>query len=216
MKVDFHVHTKYSIDALISIDDLIKKSRKLGIVPAVTDHNNIDAHAELRKRDAEFIGGEEIKTEEGFDLIGLYINEKIEKKTPFAEAVDRIKEQGGLVYLPHPFDVTRSGIGKERISLVKKVDIVEVFNARTIFENANKEANEVAEQYRKQKGAGSDSHFLFEFGSTYVEMEECDLENQKELLKKLKNANIIGKKAPFYVRGAADIVATLKKVGLRV
>lgn len=216
MKIDFHVHTEYSIDALLLLKDLVKKSAASGIVPAVTDHNTIDAHAELERtyKGFKFIAGEEIKTKEGFDLIGLYLNEKIERRTPFEEAVDGIKSQGGLVYLPHPFDVTRSGIGKQYIKLAKKVDIVEVFNARSIFGNSNQEALQLANALKKLKGAGSDSHFGLEFGRTYVELEDFDVDNSKDLIRKLKKGKINGEPAPFYVRGAADIVARLKKLGI--
>ncbi len=216
MKLDLHVHTKYSIDALIEPAQLVRKARSLGIIPIITDHNTVDAAGEFSKLNFDFVLGEEVHTAENFDVIGLYLTEKINRGLPFEEIVDKIKEQGGLVYLPHPFDTTRSGIGKEMISLAKKVDIIEAFNARTMLNKVNEEAAALAEKYQKPKGAGSDSHFLFEFGSTYVNLKDFDLENPKELLRQLKskNAKITGKKAPIYARGSAEIVKLLSKLGI--
>ena len=108
MKIDFHVHTRYSPDSLTRIDDLRRKSEKLGIIPALTDHYAIGAHAEARRLGMRFIPGEEVLTDKG-DLVGLFVNELIPKGTPFLEAVDRIHGQGGLAYLPHMFDYGRSG-----------------------------------------------------------------------------------------------------------
>lgn len=217
MRIDFHVHTEYSIDSLIKLKELAQRANALKIIPAITDHNNIAAHQKLKKiKNFEFIPGEEITVAEGFDLIGLYLNKAIERKTPFAEAIDLIREQGGLVYLPHPFDITRSGIKKEDARLAEKVDIIEAFNARSIIGDSNNYATALAEKYKKPKGAGSDSHFLLEFGKTYVELGEFDINEPKELMKKLrdKRSRAIIKGAPFYVRGAADIVAHLKKLGI--
>lgn len=205
MKIDFHVHSIYSADSMTRLEDLYKKSKRTGIVIALTDHNTIKGNKKMREITKDFIPGEEVLTAQG-DVIGLYIEEEIPRGIDGYEAIDRIREQGGIVYLPHMFDTTR----KEAAELGEEADIIEVMNGRA-FETYNKKAFEFAEKNKKLKAAGSDAHFLFEFGRVYTEVEEFDLENPKELLKALKKAKIIGHENPF-VRPATSILKTLKKV----
>lgn len=210
IKVDFHVHTKYSKDSLIEPVDLAKKAEALGIIPAITDHDKLSTE---RFRSSvpgfQFIPGEEIGTDKG-DLIGLYLTEEIPRRTECFEALDRIREQGGIAYLPHMFDLTRKGISNP--DLAKKVDIIEVFNARSVMQGFNKKAEEFAELHGMLGAAGSDCHFLFEFGTTYTELPDFDIENPKELLKALPKAKIVGKPAPIYTKGATTLVKVWKKL----
>jgi len=208
MKVDFHVHTNFSIDGMIKVKDLAEKAKELGIIPVISDHNTIEGAKEFRKTGVRFITGEEIRTIKG-DLIGLFLTEEIPKGLSFHETADRIKEQGGLSYLPHMYDMKRHGCGDESAALV---DIIEVFNARCLDDKLNEHAYETAEKLGKPGAAGSDSHFLFEFGKTYVEMQEFDIENPKKLLKALKNSKITGKKIPFYMRGPPYAVMYFRKL----
>lgn len=210
MKIDFHIHTRYSADSLIKPNALAKKSKQLNIIPAITDHNSISAHESFLSLGIPFIPGEEIRTDNG-DLIGLYTNELIPKKTVFAEAVDKIREQGGIVYLPHMYD-RRKGSPVPDEKEASKADIIEVFNARCLFSSLNKKAKQFAEKHNKLMAAGSDTHFLFEFGSTYTELPEFDINNPKQLLRSLKKAKIIGKKAPFFVRGSTISIMIGKKI----
>lgn len=210
MKIDFHVHTNFSLDSTIKVKDLAKKSEEFGIIPAITDHSTIAAGAKFRKTGAKFIQGEEIRTDCG-DLIGLYITEEIEKHIPFPDAIDRIKEQGGLSYLPHMYDKTRYGCGDEYAELV---DIIEVFNARCLGDSFNEMAAETARRLGKPGAGGSDSHFLLEFGGTYTELPDFDIGNPKELMKALNNkeTRIIEKKAPVYVRGPTAMYKAARKL----
>lgn len=215
MKIDFHCHTHHSPDSIIKPQDLAAKAKWLGIIPAITDHNTIAAHNELKKLEMNFIPGEEIRTIEG-DLIGLYLQEAIPKKTPFLEALDKIKEQGGLSYLPHMYDITRHGVATEH--LASKVDIIEIFNARCPIQGYNDRAEEFAKKHNAYTGAGSDSHFLFEFGKTYIELTsgfEDIKDNSKALLNSLRSLKIMGKKAPMFVRGTTTVVKFLKKLFLK-
>ncbi|MFH0737769.1 MAG: PHP-associated domain-containing protein [Candidatus Micrarchaeota archaeon] len=210
MKIDFHVHTKYSIDSLIEPKALAQKSRKLGIIPAIADHNSILCHKEMEKLGASFIPGEEISTDRG-DLIGLYLNEQIARKTPFLEAIDLIRGQGGIPYLPHMFDYGRSGKHASE-SEAAEADIVEIFNARCMKNEYNLKAEAFAINHQLLKAVGSDSHFLFEFGKTYAAMPDFDIEDPKALIKALKAAEFITKKAPVYVRGTTTFVSLGKKL----
>ena len=211
IKLDFHCHTHHSIDSIIKPRELAAKAKRLGVVPAITDHNTLSSHKELKTLKMRFIPSEEIRTVEG-DLIGLYLQEVIPKKTPFLEALDQIKEQGGLSYLPHMFDKTRHGVAYHQ--LASKVDIIEVFNARCPFQKYNDDAMHFAKKHKKLIAAGGDSHFLFEFGRTYFEVSaefEDIRDNPKAMLKALKNVKIHGKKAPLFVRGSTLVVKFAKR-----
>jgi predicted metal-dependent phosphoesterase TrpH len=208
--LDFHTHTHHSRDCLINPKSLAKKAMKLGIIPAITDHDKLTNDRSMFPVPGfRFIPGEEIRTDKG-DLIGLYLSEEIPKYTPSEEAIDLIHEQGGLAYLPHMFDTTRKGIPDPEFA--KKVDIIEVFNARSVVGGFNKKAQAFAKENNLPGAAGSDSHFLLEFGSTYTELPDFDLDNPRELMKALPKARIVGKKAPIYVRGTTTLVKFWKKI----
>ncbi|MEW6748138.1 MAG: PHP-associated domain-containing protein [Candidatus Micrarchaeota archaeon] len=210
MKLDFHVHTNHSIDTLIRPRDLVAKSKRLGIIPAIADHDTTSGHAEMRSLGAPFIPGQEVTTDKGH-LIGLYLSEEVPKGAAFLEAIDKIKEQGALAYLPHMYD---RGRAKARPSddEASKADIIEIFNARCMKEEYNEKAMAFAKEHNKPMGTGTDSHFLFEFGTTYTELPDFDIENPKALLKALKAAKFITKRAPIYVRGTTITVKHCKRV----
>jgi predicted metal-dependent phosphoesterase TrpH len=211
MRIDFHIHTKYSSDSLIEPKKLMAKANQLSIIPTIADHNSISGHREMRELGFPFIPAEEIFTDKG-DLIGLYVNELIPKGTVFLEAIDKIHEQGGLAYLPHMFDHGRSGRHTNEKE-ARKVDIVEVFNARCLNPKFNDLAEKFAAENKMLKAVGSDSHFLFEFGQTYVEFSrEFDLNDPKALLKVLPKAKLVKKKGPFYARGTTTLVSMGKKI----
>jgi len=216
MKIDFHVHTRRSPDSIIDVADLARKSSKLGIIPSLADHNSIKAHADMRAIGARFIPAEEVFTDRG-DLVGLYVNDQIPKGTPFLETIDIIHEQGGLAYLPHMYDYGRSG-NHATSSEAAKVDIVEVFNARCLDQDFNRKAKAFADSHGLSQAAGSDSHFLFEFGSTYVDMPGLDeLDDPKSLLRALKSreAKLVTRPAPFYARGTTAMISFVRRKLLR-
>ncbi len=204
MKVDFHVHTRTSLDSLISHKNLMEKSKRLGIIPAITDHDSMDG-VPLCKEHGECIAGEEVKTDKG-DLIGLYLNEPIRGGTSFYDALDIIHEQGGLAYLPHMFDSHRAGAGVPDCP----IDIIEAFNSRCLHADFNEKALEFSKAEDIPMAAGSDSHFLFEFGSTYTELPGFDIDDPKGLLAALEDAKLVCRNAPFYVRGPTGILKAFR------
>jgi predicted metal-dependent phosphoesterase TrpH len=216
MRIDFHVHTRYSPDSIIRPSDLARVSAKLGIIPAIADHNCINAHADMEALGARFIPAEEIFTDRG-DLIGLYVDELVPKGIPFAEAIDTIHGQGGLAYLPHMYDYGRSKkhAGEKEAA---KADIIEVFNARCLRKGYNERAAAFARTHRLPGAAGSDCHFLFEFGKTYTSLPDFDLGNPKALLKALKTRNLkLETHSAFpLVRGTTTFVAIGRKLAKRL
>ena len=173
VRVDMHSHTWQSFDCLCDPQAVLATARLRGLDwIAITDHNAIDTALALREKAPDrVIVGEEVKTREGFDVIGLFLTELIPKKTPARETCERIRDQGGVVYIPHPFDVARSGAGEAFLqSLEALIDVIEVHNSRCLFESHNRRAQEWAERHAKLCGAGSDAHTIAEIGQGYVDM----------------------------------------------
>jgi len=190
MKVDFHIHTKYSPDSFTSLELLKKIFDKKGLFPVITDHNTIKGALKFKKQFGDCIIGEEIKTQQG-EVIGLFLNEEIPKGLSLNDTIDRIKSQGALVYLPHPFDIARKGVGKLNI----KADIVEVFNARVIFQKFNREAQSYAFRNSLLMASASDAHFARHVGYSYVELE--DFYGKSGLLRSLRKGKLVKRKTPI-------------------
>ena len=171
-RVDMHAHTRVSFDSLNRPEAMLAAARERGIDRLViTDHNRIDGALLLRQMDAErIIVGEEVKTAEGVDIIGIFLEELIPKGTPVQETCRRIRDQGGVVYIPHPFDLHRSGAGPLLDEIEEWVDVVEVHNARCLRAESNRRADAWADTRCKLKGAGSDAHTIREIGRGFVEV----------------------------------------------
>ena len=172
MRIDFHMHTRGSHDCLTDPEAVLAAARQRGIDRiAITDHNEIDEALELaRCYPDNVIPGEEVKTAEGVDVIGLYLTERIPKGTPALETAARIREQGGLVYLPHPFAKGKGGGGALVDTLVPHLHIIEVHNGRLRPPALNTRAVQIAETSGLLRSAGSDAHTLGEVGRSFVEL----------------------------------------------
>lgn len=172
LRVDMHLHTSHSFDSLNDPEEVLRVALERGVDRiCVTDHNEISAALELKERHPDrIIVGEEVKTAEGVDVIGLYIHERIPKGTPARRTCELIREQGGLVYVPHPFARGKGGGGAILPVIEDLVDIVEGFNARIHFPKLNDAAVEWARARGLPVGAGSDAHTLREVGRGIVEL----------------------------------------------
>ncbi len=210
MKIDFHIHTNYSFDSTVKIPQLAERAKHFGITPAITDHISMSGIPEMKKQGIDFIPGEELRVSTHLgkaDLIGLFLNEEIKRDIDFHEAMDQIKSQGAISYAPHPFDPLRAGLQDEK--LLKDIQVIEVFNAHCLS-RFDRKAEEYAKTENKLRGAGSDAHFIFEFGYTYVELDLDELEPSK-LLKALKTGKITGKRTHKVRRLAHRIASKLLK-----
>ena len=177
LRADFHIHTCFSPDSELSPERLVAKCVDMGLdCIAVTDHNTIDGALAVREL-APFtvIVGEEVRSAQG-EITGLFLKETVPSDLPPVETARRIKEQGGLVSLPHPFDRFRSHvIAAEALDdLVPYVDIVEAFNARNNLAADDRKAEELARRHGLLTSAVSDAHTAFELGRTYNEIPEFD------------------------------------------
>ena len=172
LRVDMHVHTRASYDSLNDPDGILEAMDRRGIHRVViTDHDELNAALRLRDRAPDrVIAGEEVRTREGPDVIGIFLSERIPRNTPLREACENIRAQGGLVYAPHPFDVRRRGGGEHLDAVADLVDVVEAHNARTWGAGVNERGEAWARERGKPLGAGSDAHSAAEIGTAYVEV----------------------------------------------
>ena len=170
LRIDLHLHTEGSWDCLSDPEQVLERALQRGMGRiAITDHNELDVA--LRMAEAypdQIIPGEEVKTAEGIDVIGLYLSDQIPKGTPARETIEQIREQGGIPYLPHPYAGGKGGGGRMADTLAPLCDIVEVFNARLHKPRQNELAEELAERHGRLRGAGSDAHTLGELGRAHV------------------------------------------------
>lgn len=161
-----HLHTRHSFDCLTDPVALVESMAERGLDRiCITDHNQIDTALALKQRYPErIIVGEEVKTGEGVDVIGLFLTRLIPKGTPARETCERIREQGGIVYVPHPFAGGKGGSGRILPVIEDLVDAVEGFNARLHDPGLNERAVAWGRARALPLGAGSDAHTLAELG----------------------------------------------------
>ena len=203
LRLDLHIHTRASHDCLSDYADVVATARARGLDRiAVTDHNEIDGAFRLRDIAPDLvIVGEEVKTAEGVDVSGLFLDEKIPKGTPAVETAQAIREQGGLVYVPHPF-AGGKGLGDDVLAAIEPwVDVVEVFNARIHRPELNEKAKRWADQRELPGGAGSDAHTLLEIGRGVIEVPE--FEDQQGLLSALRSGQVLGRSSSHLVHLAS-------------
>jgi predicted metal-dependent phosphoesterase TrpH len=205
IRVDCHLHTALSGDAVTTIDELAERveQERLDVV-FITDHTVTAAAVEAAERGigARVIVGEEIRTQDG-DVIGLFLTDRIPYVLPLGDAIAKIRERGGLVYLPHPFDPGRSTLKpaiSERLCAEGIADVVEVFNAKIEDQEQNKQAALLAARYDLPGGAGSDAHDPEGIGAAYLEMPDFD--GPADFLAALRQASIVGEYRPHAIRYA--------------
>lgn len=213
LRVDMHLHSDHSFDCLSPPEALLRTARQRGLDRIiVTDHNEIAGAVAMREMDPELvIVGEEVKTGEGFDVIGIFLKELIPKGTPARETCERIRDQGGVVYLPHPFDGSRSGGERLLDALADQIDVVEVHNARCFPRTLNDRALAWAEEKGKLMGAGSDAHTVAELGRGYVEVPPFS-NNRDSFLHALSRGRVAGRVSTSPLFRVASTWAKVRKV----
>jgi glycosyltransferase involved in cell wall biosynthesis len=195
--VDLHMHTDHSHDCATPVEVLLATAREQGLgAIAVTDHNEISGALEAREKAAEFgvkvIVAEEVKTASQGEVIGLFIEQKIPRGMTLAETVAEIRRQGGLVYVPHPFDRMHAVPDYEHLlGIVEEIDAMEVYNPRVAIGSFNEEAERFAAKYRILAAAGSDAHVAPGLGSVRVRMPDFD--GPEEFLEALRDSEIATK-----------------------
>ena len=194
VRVDLHSHTMWSGDSTTTPDEVEQAVIDSGIdVLCITDHNAVKGAQELADRlPCRVIVGEELRTHAG-EIIGLFLTERVPFGVPPAEAARIIRDQGGVVYVPHPFDPMRRNLTEAALDVLVAdglVDAIEVFNAKTSLPSLNRRAADYALQHGLLAGAGSDAHVPLALGAAYVEMPDFD--GPEEFLTNLCSARTVG------------------------
>jgi glycosyltransferase involved in cell wall biosynthesis len=218
--VDLHMHTDHSYDCATPVEVLLATAKEQGLgAIAVTEHNEISGAVAAAEKAEQFgvkvILGEEVKTATQGEVIGLFIKEKIARGMTLAETVAEIKRQGGLVYVPHPFDRMHSVPDYEHLlTILDDIDIIEIYNPRVAIGSFNEEAERFARKYRIVAGAGSDSHVAQGLGSVRIRMQ--DFNGPEEFLESLRAADIITKPSSLlYVQALKFLETKATPAGAR-
>ncbi len=214
---DLHMHTSWSHDCSIDAAELVDhaESEGLGAI-AVTDHNvfggALEAADYARKRDLIVIPGEEVKTDSQGEVIGLFLRREIPRGLTFAETIEAIREQDGIVYVPHPFDRMHAIPDPRTLHRhLADIDVLEVYNARLLFEGYNDEALRFARKYNLTMGAGSDAHVLQGVGTGALRMRA--FHDQEEFLLSLRTAEILRRpKSLAYLQSLKWVAQAKEKV----
>ncbi|MBA3724159.1 MAG: hypothetical protein H0W89_04715 [Candidatus Levybacteria bacterium] len=197
-RVDLHSHSIISHDGGISAEEYerILSTEKIDCI-AITDHNETSfARIMQKKHGDKIIIGEEITTTEG-EIIGLYLTETIPAGLTAIETVKRIRQQDGLVYIPHPFEVFRKGLQQSSLdTITRDIDIVEVFNGRGQIRGKPKEALAFAREHTFSTAASGDAHTVRGIGYAYSLVN--DFPSHETLIQLLEQPVLSRVHAPLY------------------
>jgi predicted metal-dependent phosphoesterase TrpH len=194
---DLHMHSEHSWDCTTPVDELLDAALAAGLgALAVTDHNTIAGGLEARARAVErglplhVVVGSEIKTAADGELIGLFLHEEIPRGLTFAETIERIRAQGGIVYVPHPFDHFHTTPARSLLEQhAGELDVVETANARLWLERDNRAAERFAREHGRRRGAGSDAHVPAGIGTGALRLAPFD--DPTSFLRSLDDAEIV-------------------------
>jgi len=211
LKADLHIHTEYSGDCNTPLAKIVSRCLEIGInCIAICDHGT--AEGALRMREiAPFpvIVAEEILTPHG-EIMGMFLEETIPSGLSVEQVISRIRAQGALVCIPHPFDTFRQSALRSNImeEIAEQIDIIEVFNSRTLIPQDSAKALAFALKYGIAQSAGSDAHTHYEIGNAYVEMPEFN--GKDDFLQALEKGKISGHRTTPLIH-FASVWARLKK-----
>jgi len=194
---DLHMHSRHSWDCTTPIDELLDAALAAGLgALAVTDHNTIAGGVEARARAIErglrlhVIVGSEIKTASDGEVIGLFLHDEVPRGLTFAETLERIRAQGGLVSMPHPFDHFHTTPAEALLrEHVGEIDLFETVNARLWMERDNRAAERFAQEHGLRRGAGSDAHVPAGIGTAALRLAE--FEDPASFLSAVEAAEIV-------------------------
>lgn len=215
--VDLHCHTNASFDSLADPLAVARAARDRGITHlAITDHDRIDGA--LRARDAGIPGitilvGEEVRTSDG-DLIAVFLEKAVPPGLSPAETIARVREQGGLVGIPHPFDRYRGSLGnaeEEIRALAGLVDWIEAHNARIIGGKGNERAAALAREVGVPGVAVSDAHSVLEVGVAATRL-EGNPSTPAGLLAALASTRLVPGRATYFVRLVTPVARVVQRL----
>ncbi len=207
MILELHIHSQFSHDSLMKPDRIIKAARNIGLDGiAVTDHDTIKGGLSAQKANEDkgfsVIVGCEIKSDCG-DIIGLFLQEEIRSRR-YMEVIDEMRDQGGVVILPHPFRGHR--LSEE---LISAVHAIETFNSRTSKAD-NDLAEELQKKHNKAAVSGSDAHFYSEIGLALTGIEACESEQLRSMILKGRTAALERRQSHQYLKDCSQLIKALK------
>jgi predicted metal-dependent phosphoesterase TrpH len=194
VRVDLHSHTMWSGDSTTTVDEVASAVAETGIdVLCITDHNAVKGAQQLRDAlPCRVVVGEEVRTHAG-EVIGLFLTDHVPFGLSPADTCRAIRDQGGIVYVPHPFDPMRRNLSATALDeLVEQglVDAVEVLNAKTSLASLNRRAAEYASTHDLAPGAGSDAHVPDAIGAACVDLPDFD--TPAAFLAALRRGHVLG------------------------
>lgn len=218
--LETHCHTKYSKDSMLPFSLLYLKCRLCHIdCIAITEHNNIQGaiefkrYCEKKKNKLYVIIGEEIMTTDG-EVIGLYLKDEISSGLSCEETMDKICSQGGIVYIPHPYDEKRAKtVLKEECirNNRSRIDCIECYNGRNISDMYELKQTEIAEKYDLTSVIGSDAHTVFEIGRNYM-IVNCIPDSPENFKRALENVTFHKKKCLQFSHNITKVVKLFRIV----
>ena len=213
-KVDLHSHTIYSKDCLTPVAAHLARARALGLDKiAITEHNRLDGALAAKKLDPNLvIVGEEIMTTHG-EIIAYFVQEVVPRGLSPQATIQRLREQGAVISIPHPLDALRSSAMRlaNVLSIIADVDALEVLNGRCVYPQDNDAAVELARQHNKLITAGSDAHTTFEIGHCYLSMPPFE-DSAASFLAALAQAQAQGQVSPFWPHLASTYAKWRKRL----
>lgn len=214
--VDLHSHTLWSKDCLSTFENIIRLCERRGIDRiAITDHNTAEGAFKFQRIAPELvIVGEEIMTTEG-EILAYFVRESVPAGLTPMETIHRLRDQGAVISVSHPFDRLRKGAwGDEAlVRIADHVDAIEIFNARCIYRDDNEKALRFAQERGLIGTVGSDAHSAPEYGQAMVHLDPFD--TPASFLESLRTADYVKRLSPVYVHGFSTLAKWSKKVGLR-
>jgi hypothetical protein len=211
-KVELHSHTCYSLDCRTSLERFIKSCRAKGIQRvAVTDHNTAVGALKMQQMAPDLvIVGEEIMTTEG-ELLAFYVQESVPHRLTPQDTIRRLRDQGAVISVSHPFDRLRKGAWEEKdlLRIIDQVDAIEVFNARCLYAEDNEKAVQFAQRHRKPGTVGSDAHIPYELGKATLLMPAFD--TPATFLEALHRSVPTSALSPAWVHGASMLAKWRRK-----
>lgn len=216
-RVDLHNHTHWSTDCITQFDKLIEICQKRDIKRiAITDHNTADGALKMKQLAPELvIVGEEIFTTQG-EILAYFVKESIPEGLSPQETIKRLREQGAVISISHPFDRLRKGAWHEAdlLRIIDQIDAIEVFNARCFFMEDNLKAIAFAEKHNLLGTAGSDAHTLIEYGTSPMLMRPFS-DDPEDFLEALREADFVRKLSSWRVHIGSKGAKWMKKLGLK-
>jgi predicted metal-dependent phosphoesterase TrpH len=214
-KVELHSHTLYSKDCLTSLELIVETCKRNGIDRiAITDHNTAEGALRLAQMAPDLIiPGEEIMTPQG-ELLAFFVKETISPGLSPHETIRRLRNQGAVISVSHPYDRLRKGAWQEPdlLKIVDLVDAIEVFNSRCIFAEDNAKALAFAQAHQKPGTVGSDAHIAYELGRATLVMQP--FEGPADFTESLKQATPVTKISPVWVHLFSSYAKYNRRLGL--